>query len=192
LTLAGMKGGPSSPIIQLSDDNPTGKAETHIRGLKLVNNAPKRPIIDTGVGPKPTPKTPTSVPIYVHDYFGPGIDAKVVRVKSGDLTSDGLNYAAKPPLTGRDVLVAETKGTPFPKLLDPIDDLPPATVITHVIRKKDNGKIAKVVVNGQIAQPLRPNFAEWHATVDAAAEVAAYAEDSAGNIERTPHRVRGR
>src|SRR5262249_6786817 len=86
LTFASLRNS-SAPMIQLSDDNPTGKAETHIRGLKLVNNGSKRPVIDTGVGPKPTPKTPTSVPIYVHDWFGPGIDAKVVRIKSADLTS---------------------------------------------------------------------------------------------------------
>ena len=200
LTFAGLRPDSSVPMIQLSDDNPTGKAETHIRGLKLLNKAGKRPVIDTGVGPKPTPKTPTSVPIFVHNYFGPGIDAKVVRVKSGDLTTDGLTYTAKPPLTGKDVLVAEVKGTPFPTLLDPVDDLPPATVITHVIRQKDgkllvkgstsdNGTITKVVVNGQTATPLRPNFAEWQVTVEARGDVIAHSEDAAGNVERTPHRV---
>lgn len=199
LTLAGMQGS-GSPIIQLSDDNPTGKAETHIRGLKLINNSAERPLIDTGVGPKPTPKTPTSVPIFIHSYFGPGIDAKVVRVKSGHLESDGLSYIAKPPLTGRDVLVAEVKGTPFPKLLDPVDDLSPSTVVTHLIRQKDgkwlvkgtasdNGTITKVVVNGRAATATRPNFAQWQATIDAHGDLAAHAEDAAGNVERTPHRM---
>jgi hypothetical protein len=202
LTFASLRNS-SAPMIQLSDDNPTGKAETHIRGLKLVNNGSKRPVIDTGVGPKPTPKTPTSVPIYVHDWFGPGIDAKVVRIKSADLTSDGFDYRSQPPFTGPDVRVAEVKGTPFPKLLDPVDDLPPATVITHVVRQKngkllvkgvasDNGTITKVLVNGQPATPLRPNFAEWQATVDARGEIVAHAEDAAGNVEKTPHRVMAR
>ncbi|MCI0683070.1 MAG: hypothetical protein L0Y71_13295 [Gemmataceae bacterium] len=197
LTFAGIR--PSSaPIIQLSDNNPTGKAETHIRGLKLVNNAAKRPLIDTGVGPKPKPKTPTSVPIFVHDWFAPGLHAKVVRVNSGDLKNDGLNYSAKPPFTGRDVLAAEVKGTAFPSVLDPVDDLPPATVITHLIPQKgkllvrgtasDNGTIAKVVVNGRAATAVRPNFAEWRVTVEGR-EVSAHAEDAAGNVEGTPHRV---
>jgi G8 domain len=199
LTFASLRNS-SAPMIQLSDDNPTGKAETHIRGLKLVNNGAKRPVIDTGVGPKPTPKTPTSVPIFVHDWFGPGIDAKVVRIKSADLKSDGFDYQAKPPFTGPDVRVAEVKGTPFPKLLDPVDDLPPVTVITRIIPQKngkllvkgtasDNGAITKVLVNGQNATPLRPNFAEWQATVEARGEVIAHAEDAAGNVEKTPHRV---
>lgn len=200
LIFSGLKG--SAPIIQISDDNPTGKAETHIRGLELVNNAVKS-VIDTGVGPKPKPKTTTSVPIFVHDWFGPGVHAKVVRVNSGDLKSDGLNYAAKPPFTGRDVLVAEVKGTPFPTaVLDPVDDLPPATVITHVIPQKDgkllvrgtaadNGTITNVVVNGQSARALRPNFAEWQITLEGR-ELSAHAEDAAGNVERTPHVVAGR
>ena len=133
-------------------------------------------------------------------YFGPGIHAKVVRVKSGDLTSDGFDYRKQPPLTGPDVLVAEVKGTPFPKLLDPVDDLPPATVITHVLPRKggmllvrgttsDNGSVVKVVVNGQAAMATRPNFAEWEAMVPAQGDVSAHAEDAAGNIERTPHQV---
>lgn len=202
LTFAGLR--PSSaPIIQMSDDNPSGKAETHIRGLKLVNNAAKRPVIDTGVGPKPKPKTTTSVPIFVHDWYAPGLHAKVVRVNSGDLKSDGLNYAAQPPFTGRDVVVAEVKGTAFPTaVLDPVDDMPPATVITHVMLQKDgkllvrgtstdNGTITKVVVNGQPARAVRPNFAEWQITV-AGRELSAHAEDAAGNVERTPHQVAGR
>lgn len=200
LTLAGMRQS-SAPIIQISDDNPTGKAETHIRGMKLLNNADKRPVIDSGVGPKPKPNTPTSVPIFVHDWFGPGIHAKVSRVGSGHIQGDGLEYSFKPPFTGKDVVVAEVKGTPFPtNVLDPVDDLPPATVITHVLPRKgnlllvrgttsDNGTITKVVVNGQGAKATRPNFAEWEAIVPAQGELAAHAEDAAGNVERTPHRV---
>jgi len=195
----------TNPIIQLSDNNPTGKAETHIRGLKIVHNGKtpaERPLIDTGVGPKPKPKTPTSVPIFIHDYFQPGVHAKVVRLGSEDLNSDGLKYDVKAPLTGRDVRVAEVKGVAFPNLLDPVDDLPPATIITHVSRGKDgkitvrgvtadNGTVTKVLVNGQPATSLRPNFAQWQATVGNAREatVHAHAEDAAGNVESTPHHV---
>ena len=70
----------------------------------------------------------------------------MVRIKSGDLNTDGFDYQAKPPFTGPDVRVAEVKGTTFPKLLDPVDDLPPVTVITHVIRQKD-GKLLVVPKN---------------------------------------------
>jgi hypothetical protein len=56
--------------------------------------------------------------------------------------------------------VAEVKDVEFPKLLDPIDDLPPTTVITHVAETGDgklrvrgataeNGTVKRVVVKGQ-------------------------------------------
>jgi hypothetical protein len=57
----------------------------------------------------------------------------------------------------------------FPKLLDPADDLPPATVITHVRRDgdrvavrgttSDNGAVKRVLVNGKAAKAVSPNFA---------------------------------
>jgi hypothetical protein len=52
--------------------------------------------------------------------------------------------------------------------------------------------VTKVVVNGQAARAVRPNFAEWEATVAAGRDVSAHAEDAAGNVERTPHQVGGR
>jgi hypothetical protein len=89
----------------------------------------------------------------------------------------------------------------YPKPLDPVDDRPPITVITHVHRRdgklivrgttSDNGTVKKVVVNGQPARALRPNFAEWEAMLDnlpaEETRLTAHAEDAAGNIERLPH-----
>jgi hypothetical protein len=83
---------------------------------------------------------------------------------------------------------------------DPIDDFPPVTIVTHVRRvagalvvrgtTTDNGKVTRVLVNGQEAKPLTPNFAEWEVTLrnqKPAARIQAYAEDTAGNIEKRPH-----
>ena len=105
-----------------------------------------------------------------------------------------------PPLTGEDSRIAEVRDVPFPKLLDPVDDLPPNTVITHLIpssdsllvrgTSSDNGTIAKVIVNGVQAKATRPNFAEWEVSlsgVKSGAELRAHAEDAAGNVEKTPH-----
>src|SRR5262249_10535255 len=61
--------------------------------------------------------------------------------------------------------------------LDPIDDLPPVTVITHVRRlgpgkvvvrgtTSDNGTVKRVLVNGREAKQLEPNFAEWAVILD--------------------------
>ncbi len=94
------------------------------------------------------------------------------------------------------------EGIPGP--LDPVDDLPPITVITHVTSTgagklivrgttSDNAEVTKVIVNGAAAKALRPNFAEWEITLDVAArgplKLIAHAEDSAKNIEATPHVV---
>jgi hypothetical protein len=192
-------------LIQLSDDNPTGKAETHIKNLKVINAAgkTKRATVDLGGSARPDPKTPIGVPVYLHDYFGAGRHAKIVSVKSGQMRSDGLRYGVLPPLTGEDSRVAEVRDVAFPKLLDPVDDLPPNTVITHVIpvgkdshlvrgTSSDNGTIAKVLVNGINAKATRPNFAEWEVTltgVSGELSLRAHAEDAAGNVEKTPHVV---
>lgn len=90
----------------------------------------------------------------------------------------------------------------FPRPLDLVDDLPPATIVTSVARQDpahlrvrgtttDNGVVKRVVVNGREAKALAPNFAEWEITLPAlrgpAPNLSAHAEDAAGNIERTPH-----
>lgn len=91
-------------------------------------------------------------------------------------------------------------------LLNPVDDLPPSTVVTYVGLKDasdpsgplvvrgsctDDGDVRRVVVNGHEARELRPNFAEWEVEVPSVgvARVEAHAEDEAGNVEKTPHRV---
>jgi hypothetical protein len=93
----------------------------------------------------------------------------------------------------------------FPAPLDPVDDYPPATVITCATRQADghwlvrgatadDGPIKAVRVNGRAARPLRPNFAEWEAVVDPSTDgpvtLTAVAQDAAGNIEPRPHKLR--
>ena len=92
----------------------------------------------------------------------------------------------------------------YPKPLDPVDDLPPATVITHVTRPaagkllvrgttSDNGPVKRVLVNGIAARATAANFAEWEAALESvpagAVTLTAHAEDAAGNVERLPHVV---
>ncbi len=88
---------------------------------------------------------------------------------------------------------------PFPKLLDPVDDLPPATVITRVVRDGqklivrgtaiDNTGVKGVQVNGVAAKSLSRDFAEWEAVLEnsrRSRRIEAQSEDIAGNVERTP------
>lgn len=191
----------SMPLIQMTDTNPTGKAETHIKNLKVTNQKGKRAWANLGGGPRPQPQSPTGVPVYIHDYFSKGVHAKIVSVKSEDLKRDGLKYEEKPPVTGDASRLAEVRDIAFPQLLQPVDDLAPGTIITHVLLGKgglmvrgttiDNGKVAKVLVNGQEARPLRPNFLEWEVMLASTADnvIQAHAVDEAGNVEKSGHRI---
>jgi hypothetical protein len=193
----------SIPLIQLSDDNPTGKAVSHFRNVKVIRPNPRdpRPVVDTGGGLHVTPNTPHGVPVYLHDHFGPGRHAKVMATNAKDFGADGLAYHAEEPLTGHEARVCEVQDVEFPTLLNPVDDLPPTTVITHVRRAgttvvvrgttADNGVVTMVVVNGAEARALSPNFAEWEVVLrdvkPGALKLSARAEDAAGNVEKRPH-----
>src|SRR5206468_12705224 len=92
------------------------------------------------------PKMPQDVmPVYLHDYYGPGRHAKAVWIHSKHYANDALQYHEEKPLCGKQygmaTVVVEVKGVEFPKLLDPIDDLPPTTVITHSSKTTD-GKLS--------------------------------------------------
>jgi hypothetical protein len=202
LTFDGIRSGDFMPLIQISDDNPTGKAVTHIRNLKVENwtGSKNRAIVNLGGGPRPTPTTEKGVPIYIHDYFGEGKHARVVSTKTKELKNDGLEYRSLANLTGDESRVAEVHDVAFPKLLDPVSDLPPATVITRVVRRdggkllvrgvtSSNAAVKKVLVNGREAKATSPNFAEWEVVVDTTDKVEALAEDAAGNVEKRPHAV---
>jgi hypothetical protein len=187
------------PLIQISDDNPTGKAVTHIRNVKTTNwndNSKAKALANLGGGPRPTPKTEMGVPIYFHDWFGPGRHAMVVSTKSGQFKADTKAFREEAPLTGNESRVTEVKDIAFPAFPEVVDDLPPTTVITRIIKQDgklivrgftaDNGIVKRVLVNGKEAKSLAPNFSEWEITLDAVAELKAQSEDSAGNIEQTP------
>lgn len=100
---------------------------------------------------------------------------------------------------GRGIMPRESE---WPGSLNPVDDLPPVTVITRLQRldssrvrvlgtTADNGEVVRVRVNGAEARALAPNFLEWEATFDlpAGAAVTAGGEDAAGNVEKVPHRL---
>ncbi len=196
----------SIPLIQMSDDNPTGHAVTYIRNLKYTRHDAhdRRPVVDTGGGEHVTPSTPHGVPVYVYDYFGPSRTAKFEATDAKDFAADGLKYRDDQPFTGHEARLTEVHGVEFPQLLDPVDDLPPTTVITDVSPASggkllvrgttaDNGPVRRVLVNGQEARAIGDNFSQWEIALDRPAgaelKIAAHAEDAAGNIEPRPHVV---
>ena len=93
-------------------------------------------------------------------------------------------------------------GPPPAAELDPeklTDDLPPTTVITHVLKTaagkllvrgttSDNAAIKEVQVNGQAARATAANFAQWEIELAGDAQsITAHAQDAAGNREPRPH-----
>ncbi|MBN9521853.1 G8 domain-containing protein [bacterium] len=199
LTFDGCRSG-GMPLVQISDDNPTGAAVTHLRNVRTVNwsdTTKQRAVVNLGGGPRPTPKTAKGVPVYLHDWFGAGRTAMVVSMKSGEYKADPAAFREAAPLTGNESRVAEVTDVPFPSPPAVADDLPPATVVTRVASEGgklvvrgtciDNGTVAKVTVNGRAARATSANFTDWEVALDAGTtRVEARAEDAAGNVEQTP------
>jgi hypothetical protein len=191
------------PLIQISDNNPTGDAESHFRNVRLLErkDASRRALVDRGGGARPAPITAAGVPVYLHDQYGPGRTAKVESSIAAERGSDGTAWKQEAPLTGNDSVVTEVRDVPFPKLLDPVDDLAPTTIITGARLQDgklmvtgithDNGDIAEIQVNGQVAEivSMSAGVADWKISLERsdAGKVSAFAKDKAGNSEQTPH-----
>jgi len=198
-----------TPIVQMSDNNLSGHAESHFRNVTWTTSTTpntNRPgsVFNRGVQTRGGQFVEGGVPYYLHDYYGPGRDAKIVSTVAKTLLADGNTYHEEFPLTGDESVVAEVKNVPWPKLLDPIDDLPPATVITNVRHvgdkiavtgiTHDNGEIVAVTVNGASATIVNTHsgVADWSIELPLPADgiVSAHATDDAGNVERTGHVMR--
>jgi hypothetical protein len=209
LTFEGISGGDgdNNALINIFDIGATAKA-VHFRNVKEDRvGGSRRPLVSVSPVVSAPPATPQDVaPVYLHDYYGSGRHAKVVWVHSKHYADDGLKYREEKPLCGTHhgmgTAVAEVSDVEFPKLLDPVDDLPPTTVITHVSKAPgrkltvrgttaDNDTVKRVLVNGAEAKAVAPNFAEWEVILRDAKpgelKLSAHAEDAAGNVEKRPH-----
>jgi hypothetical protein len=178
-------------LIQVSQHSPTGKAAAHFRGVEFKENKPYRAsFVDTTANGQPKDAPADDVIPYVfHDWYGPGRHAKLLTAQMAEKANDGLEYQDGPaPFVGKKMKSAEVKDIAFPELLSPVDDLPPATVITSVSKgvvrgtTSDNGVVKRVLVNGVEAKATAPNFTQWEITLDASGKLEAWAEDAAGNV----------
>jgi hypothetical protein len=137
-------------------------------------------------------------PILASDSTPAVIEISDLGARTRPLVQDGDPLAH--PLPG--MLAHPLSSERFPGPLEPVDDMPPATVITFigtpahgklVVRgtTSDNGTVTCVRVNGQEAKALAPNFAEWEISLDpvpsGVQRLTARAEDAAGNVEKLPH-----
>ena len=170
----------------------------HFRDIVVKNSTAKEGTVNDYVSLKI--KLDHGVSYYFHDYPAKGNTIKVVSARFPDMMKDGM-YRSIPDFTGERVRAADVPHVPFPVLLEPVDDLPPATVITHARRAagklivrgvtSDNGSVKRVLVNGAQARAVRENFAEWEVVLDeprgGELKLTAHAEDAAGNVEKLAH-----
>jgi hypothetical protein len=188
-------------MIQMSITSPHAGAAGHFRNLVIRNDRSPANIVDLGGGPRNT-RIAHGVAYYFHDYPAPGQVTKVVSPRNPEMLADG-EYQAIKGFTGKDVRAAVVSGIGFPTLLEPVDDLPPATAIRSVVKagdqlivtgfSEDNGDVAAIRVNGQTAEVVSttPGLVDWQARIPAPADglVQASARDAAGNAEKTVHRL---
>lgn len=195
-------GGQGAPAVQMSDNNLTGRAESHFRNISWSKSYDRRPLFNRGGQTRGIQFVDQGVPYYVHDYYGKGRHAKIVSTSAKNILADGNKYHPEPPLTGDESVVAEVTNVDWPTLLDPIDDLPPATIITSVRKEPgklivtgishDNGTITSVTVNGQPADrsPQIAGVVDWRIELSAMpVSIVAIAADEAGNAEQTGHQL---
>jgi hypothetical protein len=177
--------------------------DVHVRNYTVTNVRDNTYGVSTeGSNAKPSPE----LTMYLHDFFGPNRDAKVIPATQ--TRNDGLTYQTMTPAFSPEVRVAEVNA-PFPdNPIKPVDKLPPATVMTFppaeatvpvdrngrlVVRGVciDASRITSVTVNGVAATATAENFSQWEATLTnlPAGEVTltAKAIDEPGNQEMTPH-----
>jgi len=199
------------PFIQMSDNNPSGSAVSHFRNVSVANRKDnnRRALVDRGGGLEVKPTTPHGVPVYLHDWYGPGRHALVRSTHDKDYPAGDAALHAEPPLTGPTSRVKETAGVDFPQVLQPVDDTPPATIITSPARgitaklqggklhvqgvTTDNVRTKRVLVNGIPATDIDYNFHRWEVTLEnlkpGPVKLIAGAEDEAGNVEQNPHEL---
>lgn len=193
---------PGQPLIQLSCTAPVDGLAGHFRNMKVIPVEGRNHTVDLGIGPILADKElDKGVAYYFHESAGgeAGTAVRVVSTKFPALMNDGQAYEEIEGFTGPQVRAAQVEGVEFPTLLEPVDDLPPATLITSVRREgekllvrgvtQDNGEVAGVEVNGAGAKILSSHagVADWEIKLDAAAApgaITAHSTDAAGNIEK--------
>ncbi len=190
------------PFIQLTGIARKADLTGHFRCITITNSKSGGNVVDFGGGPR-TEKLDHPVSYYFHDTPAPGATTRVASMKLPQIINDGA-YRSIADWTGPEARAAEVKRISFPELLAPVDDLPPATLITSITSEDakrivrgvshDNGEIATITVNGHPATIItqEAGIADWTLTLDAPADgrYVAQSTDRANNAELTPHEVR--
>jgi len=192
-------------LISLNQTSPSAGVEAHFRNLVLRDAGSQNNVVNMSPGMS-RDRLQHGVAFYFHDFPKKGKVTKVVSVEYPELMEDG-EYGEIEGFTGANVRGRVVEDVEFPQLLDPVDDQPPATVITYpppgapvtaadgtlTVRgtTTDNVRTKRVVVNGVPAEDVGYNFHQWEVTLrevkPGTLKLTAFAEDGAGNVEQTPH-----
>ena len=189
------------PLIQMACTSPKAGTVGHFRNVSWPGSESRQgKVVDLGGGPRNN-KLENPVAYYFHGYPSANDVTKVMSTKFPTAVA-GAEFASVDKFTGKDVRAAKATQVAFPKLLDPVDDLPPATVILSVRKQadgkllvrgltQDNVHVAEVTVNGARAKIVTQHagVADWEITLPAAKELTAAARDRAGNTERNSHKI---
>jgi hypothetical protein len=194
-------------LICFNQTSPQTGVEAHFRNLTLRNSSSLNNIVNMSPGIS-RDRLQNGVAFHFHDYPKKGQVTKVVSNEYPDLMKDGP-YQELEGFTGSNVRARVTTDVAFPKLLDPIDDLPPATMVTFppsgssvklkngtlMVRGTTTENVAtkRVTVNETQARNLDYDFHQWEVRLTGIKpgklRLTAFAEDEAGNVEQTPHEL---
>ena len=195
----------NDPLIQLTGIGAKPGLVGHFREIAIRDcSSNLGGVVNFGGGPR-TNRTENGVAYYFHDMPRTATTLRVASTKDKELLKTA-NYQSVAGWTGPGALAAEVEVREFPKLVEPVDDLPPATLITRVVvagdKRRvigvthDDGEVAAVTVNGQAATitAQHAGVADWSIVLDAPADdstakrtITAAATDRAGNMELLPH-----
>jgi hypothetical protein len=193
------------PLICMNQSAVKSGVTAHFRNIVLNNSRSPHNVVDVQPSGGLEEKSKHGPTYYFHDFFKQGEVTKVASPRYPDLVQVG-DFRDVKGFTGPLVRAADAGKVAFPTLLTPIDDLPPATIITSPASVKldngvlivrgtttDNTRTKRVVVNGVEARSLDHNFHQWEARLTnqrpGPITLTAFAEDEAGNVEKMPHRV---
>ena len=189
------------PLVQLTLRASKPGVVGHFLGVMATNSKSGDGVVDFSGGPRSN-RTDNAVNYYFHDA-ALGRVTRVAALKTLD-PAKHADYHGIDGWTGRDTRAAVVKDVAFPQLLAPVDDLPPATLMTSIREEgekrivsgvsQDDGEVATVTVNGKSAKITvqHAGVADWVVTFDGPTDgrYLAQATDRAGNSERIPHELR--
>ena len=150
------------PLIQLTGVGAEARASPDISAVSRSDNcASDVGSVDFGGGPR-TNRVDNPVSYFFHGTPTPGTLTRVASVKIPAVAKDD-GYRSIDGWTGPEARATTVKDIPFPELLAPVDDLPPATLITSIQSEGDKRLVRGVAHdNGEIEACPR----QWSASQD--------------------------